>query len=239
MLDALNGEEQLDEATLTAILWALHPIEDYGIYEAAYSVLSQVDGVALGTTAARVLPAWLRARGEHTSIQSAVGLITVDDEASAAFLATAREWTAADLDLVRAAVREWVLDDEDWEPIAAGLGVAVLQPGQSPIPSEWPDEWRSAAQAFRSGEGVNPAWSDEAHFENNFDRVFAIMELEHGPLWRDVADFLNPVFRRRHDMIPAFVAALRELPADRRKRILKAVKQADPGARKMLRKAGV
>ncbi|MFD2757935.1 hypothetical protein [Gulosibacter faecalis] len=122
LLDAFRSGEHLDEQAVTAILWSLHPIQDYGIYEAAYGVLSVADGRTLGVATARVLPAWLRARGTHSSIEAAAGMAASDDDASEAFLAVAREWTGPDLDLVRATVDEWVLDDEDWVPIAEALG---------------------------------------------------------------------------------------------------------------------
>lgn len=65
--------------------------------------------------------------------------------------------------------------------------------------------------------------------------MLALIELGHGARWREVADFLNPLFLRRRDQLPAFVRALAALPSDRRERILAAVQRSRPTAADRLR----
>ena len=74
---------------------------------------------------------------------------------------------------------------------------------------------------------MNLAWADEKKFSLNFDRVIAIMELEHGAQWRQVPDLLNPLVLRRRKKLPSFVAVLAALP-ERLARVMAHVGRARP-----------
>ncbi len=225
MLDELP--HKIDADVIAAVLWSLHPIEDYGIYQAAYSVLSQTEPTLFGQVAARVLPDWLAKNGDHDSIQTALMGI-VEDECQPAFLDGAKRWDDDERAIVRSALTRWLREDESWLPICEALGVAAPETTLDPIPDDWSADWKSAAEAFRATGAVNLAWLDERDFAGNFDRVFALIELGHGERWRDVADLLNPLLVRRRKEIPRFIESLAALPADRRGRILAAIQRARP-----------
>ncbi|WP_430334807.1 hypothetical protein [Rhodococcus sp. ACT016] len=234
MLDALDGRV-VDAETIEAILWSLHPLDDFGIYEAAYGVLLQVDPVAGGATTARVLPNWLESRGNHDSIRTGSMLVTGSEDASRAFLTVADTWGDAQRALVRRTLGHWVREDEEWEPIHEALGGTNTTPVLDPIPDDWPEDWRSAADAFRESGRVDRAWTNEKDFPSNFDRVFALMELGHGPRWREVPNFLNALLMRRRNELPQFIDALAALPDERRERIVTAVDAARPDTAEYLR----
>ncbi|MBP1159586.1 MULTISPECIES: hypothetical protein [Rhodococcus] len=234
MLDALDGRA-IDPETIEAILWSLHPLDDYGIYEAAYGVLSQADPTTAGAATARVLPNWLESRGDHHSIRTGSMFVTGAEDASGAFLTATDTWGDAQRALVRRTVGRWVRDDEQWEPIHEALGGTNRKPVLDPIPDDWPEDWRSAAEAFRESGRVDRAWTNEKDFPSNFDRVFAIMELGHGARWREVPDFLNALLMRRRNELPKFIGALAALADDRRERIVMAVDAARPDTAEYLR----
>jgi hypothetical protein len=234
MLDALDGRA-VNAETTEAILWSLHPLDDYGIYEAAYGVLSQVDPVTGGAATARVLPNWLESRGDHDSIRTGSMFVTGSEEASRAFLTVTDTWGDAQRALVRRTLGRWVREDEAWEPIHEALGGTNRKSVLDPIPDDWPEDWRSAAEAFRESGRVDRAWTNEKDFPSNFDRVFAIMELGHGARWREVPDFLNALLMRRRNELPKFIAALAALADDRSERIVMAVDAARPDTAEYLR----
>jgi hypothetical protein len=234
MLDACDGRA-VDAETIETILWSLHPLDDYGIYEAAYSVLSQADPATVGAAAGRVLPNWLEARGDHHSIRTGSMFVTGSEDARRAFLTVADTWGDAQRALVRRTVGRWVREDGEWEPIHEALGGTSRRPTLDPIPDDWPEDWRSAAEAFRESGRVDRAWTNERDFPSNFDRVFAIMELDHGERWREVPDFLNALLVRRRNELPKFIDALAALADDRRERILTAVDAARPDTAEHLR----
>lgn len=234
MLDALDGRT-VDAETIETILWSLHPLDDYGIYEAAYSALSQADPATVGAATARVLPNWLEARGDHQSIRTGSMFVTGSEDAGRAFLTVTDTWGDEQRALVRRTVGRWVREDGEWEPIHGALGGTNRKPALDPIPDDWPEDWRSAAEAFRESGRVDRVWTDEKNFPSNFDRVFAMMELDHGERWREVPDFLNALLMRRRNELPKFVDALAALADDRRERILTAVDAARPDTAEYLR----
>ncbi|OYD61031.1 hypothetical protein [Rhodococcus sp. OK302] len=234
MLDALDGRA-IEAETIDAILWSLHPLDDYGIYEAAYSLLSQADSATGGAATTRVLPNWLESRGDHESIRIGSMFVTGSEDATRAFLTVTDNWGDAQRALVRRTLGRWVREDEEWEPIHEALGGTNRKPVLDPIPDDWPEDWRSAAEAFRESGRVDHAWTNEKDFPSNFDRVFAIMELGHGARWREVPDFLNPLLMRRRNELPKFIGALAALADDRREHIVTAVNAAHPDTAEYLR----
>lgn len=236
LLDALDEDQAAlaDPAVAAAVLWSLHPIDDYGIYETVYGALAQFTPSALVRAAVEVLPPWLSRHGDHASIQVALAPLTWDPEAMKALLDEAERWSPADRATVREAVTRWVRDDNGWEPLFSGLGGVVHKKAKEPIPEAWPKDWRDAAVAFRATGRVNLAWAEQKDFSRNFDRVFAIMELEHGAKWRLVPDLLNPLIFSRREDLPRFVAALAALPEERRARILANVGRARPDLAKLI-----
>lgn len=230
LLDALAETADLHEsaAVVEAILWSLHPIDDYGIYEAAYSALGKFSPAALATAAGRVLPTWLARHGNHQSIQSALLIVVWNQAALGLLLTDIAGWSPEQRDATLPAVRSWALEDEVWEPVVEALGGALHTSKLDPIPTDWPDDWRKAAEGFREEGRVDLAWTNQRDIPSNFERVFALMELGHGKRWREVPDFLNPLVVRRRDQLPVFQKALDALEDVRRKRILAAIAAANP-----------
>jgi hypothetical protein len=235
MLDEFDTEPPAEAETIEAVLWSLHPIDDYGIYESAYGVLSTVTDGAYGSAVARVLPQWLRGRGDHDSIAAASWPLAERPESREAFLAVAAGWSDEERLLVVAAVERWNRDVEGWEPVLAALGAPVVSPVEDVIPEEWPADWIAAAVAFRAEGRVDRAWLDQGDPSADFPRVLALLELGHGVRWREVPDLLNPLFIRRRGEIPGFIDALAALPSPRRERIIDAVGAARPDTAAALR----
>jgi len=233
MIDELSEVETLD--TVAAVLWSVHPLEGYGIYERVYSALEQLDELVLGEAVAAVLPKWLERHGDHHNIENAVTSVLYMPTARSACMQGTQSWSPPESALVIVAMTGWTRDNSERESVLIGLGGAVPEFALDPIPAEWPADWRAAAHSFRADGSVNLAWSDERHLSANFDRVFAVMELAHGARWRDVADFLNIIFARRVEELPAFVCALHALPESRRERIMEAVELSSPRAARRLR----
>lgn len=235
MLDEFDTEPPAEAETIEAVLWSLHPIDDYGIYESAYGVLSTVTDGAYGSAVARVQPQWLRARGDHDSIAAASWPLAERPESLEFFLEVAAGWSDAERLLVVAAVERWNRDVEGWEPVLAALGAPVVSPIEDVIPEEWPADWIAAAAAFRAEGRVDRAWLDQGDPSADFPRVLALLELGHGERWREVPDLLNPLFIRRRAEIPGFIDALAALPSQRRERIIDAVGAARPDTAAALR----
>lgn len=234
MLDEMTGEEGAPVAE--AALWSIHPISDYGIYEGVYGALSRFTPAVLGETAARALPKWLARNGDHPNIDAALMPVAYNDDTRAAFLAGAAAWSSRQRSTVTAAMKRWIRDSEQWEQVWDALGASTPASAREPIPTEWPEDWRRAAEAFRDDGRVNLAWTNERDLPTNFPRVFALLELRHGSRWREVGDFLN-IFLRRPRELPVFAAALWALPEDRRSRILSALERSHPGVTERLRDA--
>lgn len=236
MLDELEKNAgDLSAAEVEAVLMSLHALDDYGIYETVYGVLSHVAPELLGTTAVQVLPRWIAERGDHDTIASALARVAYSNDATRHFLAAAQSWDDSQRSAVLSALSHWVREDAAWEPIYTALGGVTHSAALDPIPADWPADWIAAAEAFRASGRVKDTWLDERDFESNFPRVLALLELGHGNRWRDVPDLLNPLFVRRRNMLPAFGDALAALPAPRRERILAAIERARPDTARALR----
>lgn len=235
MLDEFDFEELIEQEPIEAVLWSLHAIADYGIYETAYGALSQADEAALGRAFGRVLPEWLQKRGDHDSIAAAVWLLVDRDVAREEFAAAAAGWGSEERNLVLDALTRWDREVEGWTPVVLALGGVVRERATDSIPEEWPADWSAAALAFREEGRVDRAWLDEREISSNFPRVLALLEIGHGDRWREVPDLLNPLFVRRRDAIPAFIEALADLPSERRERILAAIGSARPETAEVLR----
>lgn len=220
------------DAVARGVLWSVHPIEDYGIYGAAYDALDAIDPDVRVRALADVLPAWLARHGEHSSMQNVLVRFLVDESLMEQLSHEASTWDAPQRAVVARAARVWARDDEVFERLLLVLGEdgpsSRADEVPEDVPEEWPEDWKAAAAAFRESGRVDLAWRDERDFPSNFDRVFALLELGHGPRWRDVPDLLNPIVVRRRDQVPGFVRALDALPEDRRARILSAVERARP-----------
>ncbi len=230
MLDSLDGNAEAlsHDAVARAILWSLHPIDDYGIYEAAYSALRNFAPRALAQASGDVLPEWLARFGDHTSIQTALTVTAWDDEALDLLIEEGRKWTTEQRSLVKETIDQWAREDDAWEPLLESLGGELPQPAITAIPADWPRDWRAAAQAFRDTGRVDLAWTNERDFSSNFDRVLSIMELDHGARWRDVPDLLNPLMIRRRNELPAFIRALAQLPEGQFARVIANIERARP-----------
>lgn len=237
LLGAIETDEsaRTDEAVARAVLWSLHPIDDYGIYQATYRALAAFEPEVLVRAIMTELPRWLVQRGVHDSMGEALARLLWSEGGSQRLVEAAGHWDEAQRATVRAAAQEWAREDEAFEALVVALGGGLPPSGTDPIPEDWPEDWRAAALAFRDTGRVDVAWLDERDFASNFERVLAIMELGHGTRWRDVPSLLNPLLVRRRKEIPAFARALADLSDVRRARILAAVERARPAAAVELR----
>lgn len=232
MLDAVT--DQAAHADITAILWSVHAIDDYGIYESAYAALRRVPAAHLAVAGAEVMPAWLAQRGDHDNLLAALAPVTEHPAGRQAFQDAAAQWSPAERDHCRTAFDRWVREDDAWEPFATAAGGTAPVAALEPIPDHWPADWHAAAQAFRSDGRVDLAWTDERDLATNFPRVLAIIELGHGKRWRDVGDLLNPLVVRRRDHLPHFADAVASLPADQRTRVMGALRRSRPAVAQQL-----
>lgn len=227
-----------DEDAAPAVVESLHPIDDYGVYESAYAALRSLPSSAFGRVAARTIAPWVARHGAtHHSIRTALAPLGVDASARASFVEAASRWRPDERVTAVEALTEWAREDAQWEAVLAAVGAAVPAAGAAdPIPAHWPADWRAATEAFRASGRVDLAWTPERDLTAHFDRVFAILELDHGAAWRDVGDLLN-IFTRRIREYPLFVAAFHALPEARRERILANLARSRPDAAARLRDA--
>lgn len=134
LLDGLTGEE--GPAAIEAVLWSLHPIDDYGIYEAAYSALRDFPRAEFGRVAAEVAPAWLARHADVDRLGIALLEVAYDDEAQAAFIEAAAGWDAAQRTAMIPAIESWNREEEGWEPVLAALGRIAPTNDFDPIPED-------------------------------------------------------------------------------------------------------
>lgn len=120
MVDAIDGTEHEDVAI--ALMRAIHPIEDYGIYESVYSALRLFAPHCLGTAAARELPMWLTRNPGDPRIEIALMSVPQHEESEQAFLKVASEWKEDERQAVLEAIRAWAEETESWDKIYEQLG---------------------------------------------------------------------------------------------------------------------
>lgn len=234
MVDAFAAAPS--EEAAAAVVRSLHPIDDYGIYERSYAALGALPPAAFARVAARELAPWVARHGvAHHSIRSALLRLCGDDAARKAFADAAAAWSSETRRVTVDVLTGWARDDGAWEAVLEAVGApAPLAGDAEPIPADWPAEWRAATEAFRTSGRVDLAWTPERDLTAHFDRVFAMLELDHGPAWRNVGSLLN-IFTRRLREYPLFVAALGGLPPARRERILAHLERSRPDAARRLR----
>lgn len=219
-----------DLGVAEAILWSLHPLDDYGIYQAAYSAFEALDPSVRLAAIVRVVPDWLTRHGVHSSLEEVLTPVMWSRDERDAFVSSTEGWSPEHQAPVAAAVAQWVRDDAVWEPLQAALGGQIFRAPLTPIPPEWPEDWRNAAQAFRDSGRVDAVWLDQRDFASNFSRAIAILEMSHGERWRDVANVLNPLLGYRRGELPAFRRALADLPRERYERVVAHVAASRPAA---------
>ena len=150
-LELLGGIEtdesaRTDEAVARAVLWSLHPIDDYGIYQATYRALAAFEPEVLVRAIMTELPVWLFQRGVHDSMGEALARLLWSEGGTQRLVEAAGHWDEAQRATVRAAAQEWAREDEAFEALVVARGGL---PGTDPI-----EDWLrlgTVALAFRSG----------------------------------------------------------------------------------------
>jgi len=229
LIDAVTGAE--GQEVFQAIIDSIHAIDDYGAYEGTYNALWCFPPAQAGVWMAEAFPALFR-RVKSKSFQAQRMILPVLDagEEQAAFLAAAKQWSAANRRTALAAFRSWVAEDADFEKMLALLGGHVKKPDlPEDAPAYWPDDWRKFLAKVRSGKKtLREAWGDGSKPAKRLDLVIALLGINHGDQWRDADTLTNPLFFYAKRVYPEFIAKLLALPAVQRSKVLASIRRASP-----------
>lgn len=223
-------------AGITALLWALHPLDSYGIYEAVYGRLSEFEAADVGQAGAAVLPDWVAERGSHENLAFGLGQVAWDEDAAAAFVAQAASWTAEERERAIATMRLWAEEEPGWQDILTELGAEIEPVPLDPIPDSWPAEWIRAVEEFRAEGSLTLLWRPIETAPADFGPLLAALQLDHGEDWREVRRLITPLSVRRPDVIPEFLAAVAELPGEQQQRVSEVLGRIEPNTLAQLAK---
>jgi hypothetical protein len=234
LIAKVRGRE--GRAGFDAVLASIRARHDHGVYEGAHNALWRFPPGELGAWLADALPAFQKRMGRHDQVHRFYGPLTVRRAARASFVRGVKAFAPAARRAVVATLRRWSVEDDDWEPILADLGVAVpAATDAGAAPASWPRPWRTLLDEVRAGKKeLGSAWGASGQ-ASALPRVIAFMTVEQGARWREIDNLTNPLFvsyAKRH--YPAFVALVRKLPAEERARLLANLGRAAPTKRRQL-----
>ncbi len=241
LIESITGTEDIQY--LNCLLDAICVDDDYGPYEGLYNAIWRFPIETTATRLAQYLPT-LQLRMGHAPFQVWRFYIPASqtEEATAAFLKTAGEWTEAEREITMPILEKWCLqsarDEEAWAPIYKKLGGKLpKRPPVDPVPEEygWSPElqerlavWR-ALPAGKNNEKVFWFGGHETHTEEwitDIPHIIEALALRQGEKWRDIMVWLNPFSFFAQNLYPLFIEELSKTPMGIRNRALSNIKKA-------------
>jgi len=228
---SLKGDEEVQY--LEKLIDAVQLKDDFGVYESLYNAIWLFPQNIVGKVLAKKLPEFQKRMGTYDQVSRFYIPIPTNQEALDTFLKASKKWSPSEKEIAIAAIKEWILDIEEWEPILKKLGQPILKRKEDPIPQEWDESWQKRLEQGRKkgGEfGISELlWNGgKKQWLEDLDFLIEMLALNHGKHWRQVDNMINPLWMYANKIIyPTFVERFKKIPKEKQQRILENIKRVN------------
>lgn len=233
LVNTVTGKE--DERVLRRLIDAVCVEYDNGPYEGLHNAIWRFPGPMVSRVLGEVLPAFQRRMG-FAPFQVWRFYLPLGEtpENIQAFIAAAQSWNTEDAELGLATLQQWCTDrykDEvQWTPVVVALGGRPLpRTPTDPPPEDWPQVYKDKLAAWRAlppdDTSLKVFWAgskaeNEATWKSDLPLLVQALALRHGPKWRDVKVWLNPLSFFARSLWPHFIEAMANADPQIRNRAL-------------------
>ena len=127
--------------------------DDFGLYESLYNAIWMFPKNIVGQVLAKKLPELQKRMGKHDQVFRFYLPIPNNNNALNSFIKEANQWTTSEKRTAISAIKKWIIDVENWEPILEKLGKPITKSKEDPIPEEWNENWKIKLQNGREKGG--------------------------------------------------------------------------------------
>lgn len=231
LMYSLNGDE--DISYLNKLIDAVRLKEDFGLYESLYNAIWVFPPKLAGKTLAKRLPEFQKRMGKYDQVFRFYIPISNNEEILNTFLEEAKNWTTAEKRTALSAIKNWSVEDEDWETVLEKLGKTVSKTKEDTIPEYWDENWK---KRFEDGRKKGGEYSISGIFWKkgkkewlaDLDFLMEVLALNLGKDWRQIDTMTNALwFFAKTTVYPTLVEKLKELPIEKQTKILDNIKKVN------------
>ncbi|SHE65300.1 hypothetical protein [Pedobacter caeni] len=231
LMYSLDGNE--GPSYLNKLIESVKLKEDFGVYESLYNAIWAFPPTLVAQTLAKRLPEFQKRMGKYDQVFRFYIPVSNNDELLNAFLEEAKQWTAAERRTSISALKNWSIEDEEWEKVLEKLGKPAAKINEEPIPEHWDERWKIRLEEARKKEGEYSISSlfwkkGKKEWLEDLDFLLEVLALNQGKNWRQVDTMTNALWFFAHKIAyPTFVEKLRLLPNEKQVKILDNIKRVN------------
>lgn len=233
LMDSIEGNEPIEY--LNKLFDTIRLEDDFGVYESLYNAIWSFPPATVTQTLAGRLPELQQRLGHTYQVSRFCIPVSANEIPLNAFIDAASQWTPSEKEIVISAITEWSVFDEAWEILLEKLGKPVIKTEEDPIPEAWDESWKKRLEHARQQEGEfsisSMFWKKgKKEWLEDLDFLFEVLALDHGKNWRQVDTMTNPLwFFAKTTVYPVFIEKLKQLPEEKKKKILDNIRRSNKG----------
>lgn len=241
LMYSLNGDE--DIRYLNKLIDTVRLKDDFGLYESLYNAIWSFPKKIAGQTLAKRLPEFQKRMGKYDQVFRFYIPVSNNDEILNTFIEEAKKWTVTERRPSLSALKNWSIEDEEWEKILEKLGKPVSKITEDPIPEYWNESWKIKLEEARKKEGEYSISSlfwkkGKKEWLDDLDFLIEVLALNQGKNWRQIDTITNPLwFFAKTTVYPTFVEKLKQLHNEKQTKILDNIKRVNKQKFKQLNEA--
>lgn len=231
LMYSLKGNEGV--SYLNKLIDAVRLKEDFGLYESLYNAIWAFPPKFVGQVLAKRLPEFHKRMGKFDQVFRFYISIPNDEDALNAFLEEAKNWTITEKRTSLSALKNWLVEDENWETVLEKLGKPITKTKEDAIPEYWEEIWKKRFEKGRKKGGEYSIsgifWKKgKKEWIEDLDFLMEVLALNLGKDWRQIDTMTNPLwFFAKTTVYPIFVQKLRESSIEKQTRILDNIKKVN------------
>ncbi len=240
LLYSLNGDEEI--SFLNKLIDSIKLEEDFGLYESLFNAIWAFPANLTTQTLVKRLPELHKRMGKYDQVFKFYIPISNNNELLNTFIEEAKQWTSTERKTSLTALKNWSIENEDWEQILEKLGNPIEKVKEEPIPEYWDESWKIRLAEARKNEGEysisNLFWKKgKKEWIEDLDFLIEVLALNQGKNWRQVDTMTNALwFFAKTTTYPLFIEKLKRLPKEKQIRILNNIKRVNKNKLQQLSK---
>lgn len=240
LMYSLNGDEGI--SYLNKLIDTVRLKDDFGLYESLHNTIWVFPPNMIGQILAKRLPEFQKRMGKFDQVFRFYIPIPNNEPALNAFLEETKNWTTSEKRTSLSAFKDWLIEDEDWENILEKLGTPIEKTKEDTTPEYWDENWKKRFEEGRKKGGEYSIsgifWKKgKKEWLEDLDFLMEVLALNLGKNWRQIDTMTNALwFFAKTTVYPIFVEKLKELPSEKRTKILHNIKRVNKQKFKQLSK---
>lgn len=231
LMDSLKGNENV--LFLNKLIDAVKLKNDFGLYESLYNAIWIFPPPLVAQTLAKRLPEFEKRMGKFDQVFRFYLPVPKEAEVLDIFIEEAKKWTRDERKTALSAIKNWSVEDEEWEIVLEKLGAPVAKTQEDPIPEYWEENWK---KRFENGRKKGGEYSISGIFWKkgkkewleDLDFLMEVLALNLGKDWRQIDTMTNALwFFAKTTVYPTFINKLKELPSEKQTKILENIQRVN------------